>query len=87
MLIRIKSDRGLKRAKALCELVMEKFDIAKISDAKAVDFAGAYPYDTTKHLVSRGLVKMLLPGATAAEPSPHHHAHKDISEKPKSQQK
>ena len=84
MLIRIKSDRGLKRAKALCELVMQRFDIAQNPQAQVIDFAGAYPYDTTKRLVGRGLVKVLLPTATAAEPKPHHHAHKDISEKPKS---
>ncbi len=80
MLIRIKSDRGLKRAKALCELVMQRFDIPLISDYSEVDFAGTYPYDTTKHLVSRGLIKILLPGATAAEPQPHHHTHKALSE-------
>ena len=84
MLIRIRSDRGLKRAKALCELVMQRFDIAQNPEAPIIDYAGAYPYDTTKRLVGRGLVKVLLPSATAAEPKPHHHAHKDISEKPKS---
>ena len=83
MLIRIKSDRGLRRAKTLSELVMQRFEIAKKSEASTVDFAGYYPYETTKHLVGRGLVKILLPGASAAEPMPHHHAHKDISEKPK----
>ena len=83
MMVRIKSDRGLKRAKELVELVMANFEIAINPKASIIDYAGAFPYDTTKSLVERGLIKILIPGAVAAEPKPHHHAHKEISEKPK----
>ena len=80
MMVRIKSDRGLKRAKELVDDVMAKFFITPDSKAESVDFAAEYPYDTTKNLVERGLVKLLLPDAVAAEPKPHHHVHKKTVE-------
>ena len=80
MMVRIKSDRGLKRAKELVDDVMSKFIIAPDSKAENVDFSAEYPYDTTKNLVERGLVKLLLPDAVAAEPKPHHHVHKKTVE-------
>ena len=79
MMVRIKSDRGLKRAKTLIDLVMARFEITADSKWTYEDYASAYPYDTTRKLVERKLVKLLLPGATAAEPKPHHHAHKSLA--------
>lgn len=76
MMIRIKSDRGLSRAKGLIELVMDNYGIIPNPNATYVDYAKEYPYETTKALVERKLIKILLPGAEAAEPQPHHHVHK-----------
>ncbi len=80
MLVRIKSDRGLKRAKALINDVMAKFFILPNDKAESVDYVKDYPYDTTKNLVERKLIKLLLPDAVAAEPKPHHHIHKKTVE-------
>ncbi len=80
MLVRIKSDRGLKRAKALVDDVMSKFFILPNDKAQTVDYVKDYPYDTTKNLVERKLIKLLLPDAVAAEPKPHHHVHRKTVE-------
>ena len=87
MLVRIRSDRGLKRACGLIEQVMQRFAVPALPVPTVQDYAAAYPYETTKQLVARGLIKILLPGAVAAEPKPHHHAHKELSEKPRSKTK
>ena len=76
MMVRIKSNRGLKRAKALVDDVMARFFILPNDKAETVDYVKDYPYDTTKNLVERKLIKLLLPDAVAAEPKPHHHVHK-----------
>ena len=73
MMVRIKSDRGLKRAKTLVDDVMTKFFIVPDKKAEKFDYVEEYPYDTTKSLVERGLIKILLPDASPAEPKPHHH--------------
>ena len=80
MLVRIKSDRGLKRAKTLVNDVMAKFFILPNDKAESVDYVKDYPYDTTKNLVERKLIKLLLPDAVAAEPKPHHHVHRKTVE-------
>ena len=80
MMVRIKSDRGLKKAKLLIDTVMNNFGIVTNSSAETVDYASEYPYDTTKNLVVRKLIKILLPDATAAEPKAHHHVHKKTFE-------
>ena len=80
MMVRIKSDRGLKRAKALVDMVMAAFSIPALARFESVDYAADYPYDTTKSLVERKLIKLLLPDAVAAEPKPHHHVHKKTVE-------
>lgn len=76
MLVRVRSDRGLKRALGLIDLVMEEFSITKRNKHIEVDYTPQYPYETTAKLVKIGLVKLLLPDAVAAEPKPHHHVHK-----------
>ena len=76
MMVRIKSDRGLKRALGLIDAVMEKYSITISKKAIAEDYIALYPYESTASLVERELVKILIPGAVAAEPLPHHHIHK-----------
>ena len=71
MMVRIKSDRGLKRAKELVDDVMKNFVILPNDKFAEVDHTEGYPFDTTKNLVRRGLIKLLLPDAILAEPKPH----------------
>ena len=78
MMVRIKSDRGLKRAKELVDDVMKKFVILPDEKAEFVDFAKDHPFDSTKNLVKRGLIKLLLPDAVLAEPKPHHENEKKV---------
>ena len=59
MLVKIKSPRGLKRAFELIDAVMEKFGIKPDPKAEKVDYVAAHPYEKTKALVDRGLVKIL----------------------------
>ncbi len=78
MMIRIKSERGLKRAKALIDAIMAKFSLPPLEGREPIDFAANYPYETTRALVERSLIKILIPGTTAAEPKPHHHEYKKV---------
>lgn len=78
MLVRVRSDRGLKKTLGLVDVVMSKFAIAQNSNHTAVDYPPEYPYATTAELVERGLIKLLHPEAVAAEPKPHHHVHKKL---------
>ena len=78
MMVRIKSDRGLKRAKELVDDVMKKFVILPNEKAEFVDFAADHPFDSTKNLVKRRLIKLLIPDAILAEPKPHHENEKKI---------
>ena len=71
MLIRVRSNRGLKKALALIDTVMEKFEASKKKNHQDTDYAKEYPFQTTKQLVDGGMIKLLFPGATAAEPKPH----------------
>ncbi len=68
MMVRIKSDRGLKKAKELVDIVMSRFAIELNANAGFVDYSAEYPYETTKSLVGRGLIKLLFPDAVLAEP-------------------
>lgn len=61
MIVRIKSDRGLKRTKQLIDLVMQKFEIPKDPKAIDVDYAAEHPYESTKALVEKNLIKLLFP--------------------------
>ncbi len=78
MLVRIRSDRGLKKALGLIDTVMNKFSITENPNHSIVDYPIKYPYATTAELVDRGLIKLLYPDAVAAEPSAHHHVHKKL---------
>ena len=68
MMVRIKSDRGLKRAKELVDDVMTRFVILPDPKATEMDHVSDYPFDSTKNLVRRGLIKLLLPDAVLSEP-------------------
>ena len=59
MLVKIKSPRGLKRAMELIDATMEKFGIAKDPKAKRVDYVAEHPFEKTKALVEKGLIKIL----------------------------
>jgi len=62
MLLKIKSERGLKYALELIEEMMAKFEIPKIQ-RKPLDYH--MPYESTESLAARELVKIILPsGAT-----------------------
>ncbi len=79
-LLRIKSDRALKRALSAVDMVMDRYGIVKDTKAQEIDYTEEYPYDTTKSLVERKLIKILIPGVEASEPKPHHHVHKKVVE-------
>ena len=80
MMVKVRSDRGLKRAMTLISDVMARFSILKNEKYVEGDYVAEYPYESTKSLVERGLIKLLFPDATAAEPQAHHHVYKKREE-------
>ena len=78
LMVKIKNERGLKRAYELIDEVMDSFSIAVNPKATENDFVAEHPYDTTKNLVRRGLIKILLPDAILSEPTPHHAKEKTV---------
>lgn len=58
MMIRVKSDLGLRKAKKLIAEMMENFDIARAT-ADETDYAAAFPYRDTQALIAEGLIKEL----------------------------
>ena len=67
MLVRIRSDRGLKKALGLIDTVMEKFAINKLNNPENKNYSDDYPYETTKQLIERKLIKLLLPTMEAKQ--------------------
>ena len=64
LLVKVKSERSLKRALALIAEMMQKMNIAQVA-REPQDYA--MPYESTEELLARGLVKMILPtGVTLA---------------------
>ena len=59
MLVKIKSDLGLRKAKELVDIVMAKFNIEKDPKAKEVDYVAKYPYEPNEPLLARKLIKIL----------------------------
>ena len=59
MLVKVKSDLGLKKAKELVDIVMAKHEIVVNSKAVSVDYVNEYPYEETDALVQKGLIKVL----------------------------
>lgn len=78
LMVKIKNEKGLKRAYELVDEVMDSFSIAVNPKATENDFVAEHPYDTTKNLVKRGLIKILLPDAILSEPTPHHANEKTV---------
>ena len=79
MMVRVRSDRGLKRALELIDLLAQGLELPRLNGIEKHNYSNDYPYETTAQLVERSLVKILLPGAVAAEPAAHHHVHKMIT--------
>ena len=63
MLVKVKSNLGLKKAKELVDIVMAKFEIPANPKAKTIDYVNEYPYEETDALVQKGLVKILKANA------------------------
>ena len=58
MMLRVKSELGLRKAKQLIAEMMENFDIARV-EADETDYTAAFPYRDTKTLIEEGLIKEL----------------------------
>ncbi len=58
MMVRVKSDLGLRKAKFLISEVMANVGLAKEAE-QTVDYIAAYPYRDTKQLVEEKLIKEL----------------------------
>ena len=59
MLLKVKSERGLKYAIELIYEMMAKFEFERSADAPIVDYH--MPFETTEELARRDLVKVILP--------------------------
>ena len=66
MLIKVKSERGLKYALELIEETMKKFELEKI-EIKPKDYH--LPYESTEALAARDLVKVILPAGVTLDES------------------
>ena len=65
LLVRVNSERSLKRAFELIAMMMEKKGIARV-ERESEDYK--VPYESTQALLERGLIKMILPtGVTLGE--------------------
>lgn len=64
MLLKVKSERGLKYALELIEEMMNKLEMEKF-DAPEVDYH--MPYETTEALAARDLVKIILPSGVTLD--------------------
>ena len=59
MLVRVKSNLGLKKAKELVDILMAKLEIATDAKFSAVDYVAENPYEDTPTLIGKGLIKVL----------------------------
>ena len=57
--VKVKSRRGVKHAKELIEILMRKRELTRIGTVCVKSMAD-YPYDTTKNLLARGLIKLKI---------------------------
>ena len=62
-LIKVKSKLGLRKAKEVVDMVMNKFGIQKSEKPKEVDYVAKYPYEETDALLEKKLVKVLVSDA------------------------
>ena len=58
MLVRIRSNRGLKKALLLVDTVMQEHEIPEAKQCSTVDYSSIYPYEETAVLVEKGLIKL-----------------------------
>ena len=59
MLVKVKSNLGLRKAKELVDILMAKFEIAADAKFSAVDYVAENPYEETDALIQKGLIKVL----------------------------
>ena len=59
IMVKVKSNLGLRRAQELVDLVMENFGIEDDPKAKTVDYVSMYPYEENEPLIERRLIKVL----------------------------
>jgi hypothetical protein len=69
MLVKIRSDRGLKKAKELIDITMDKFEMKPDPKAVTVDYNAEHPYETTEALIEQGLIKILTADFSASDRS------------------
>ena len=82
MLVRIKSERALKRAKRLIDDVMAGIPIPPDPKAQSVDYVKDIPYATTRELIDRALIKVLDQNAVIKDDTPPVEANSETSEEP-----
>ena len=58
MLVRIRSNRGLKKALLLVDAVMQEHNIPEAKQPSTVDYSSIYSYEETAVLVEKGLIKL-----------------------------
>ncbi len=75
MLVRVRSDRGLKKALGLVDTVMERFGLSPNPKAVEIDYVPKFPYETTRALIERKLIKLNYPDAVVAERKPEVREH------------
>ena len=63
MMVKIKSEVGLKRALRLIPLLMEKIG-AVAGEKKNVDYVAMYPFKTDEELIEEGQIKLLATAKT-----------------------
>ncbi|MCX4385260.1 MAG: hypothetical protein OSJ39_05625, partial [Clostridia bacterium] len=63
MMVKIKSEVGLKRALRLIPLLMERIGAVE-GEKKNVDYVALYPFKTDDELLSEGLIKLVTPSKT-----------------------
>ena len=63
MMVKIKSEVGLKRALRLIPLLMERIGAVE-GEKKNVDYVAMYPFKTDDELLSEGLIKLVAPAKT-----------------------
>ena len=67
MLVRIRSDRGFRKALELVDITMAKFEMKPDKKFVAVDYAKEHPFEKTQALIDRGLIKLLSNDFTPTE--------------------
>lgn len=57
MAVKVKSERGVNRAKELIDALMQKYGIAKDPKATEVDYVAELPYEDTEALIAKDLIR------------------------------